>query len=423
MSATQSDYEGHDPIFDTTIRTPSHQGGHITHRLQAGAAPPHQRPQPRADQEDLFASSFQNMQSQLTQNLAQEQNRSGPNQTPGASQIARSQLVPHASQQAQLQMVSQPQASYQPPQQPQVQQFVPQPNQQLYHGPGTHTIPTMQPASKLPINAKWFGSVKSFTGETNSRPQEWLDRITLQIDAMQIPAEFMASVAMSHLEGAASRWGANRLKRLRHNNIIDSWDLFEQDFRDTYLPLNRSIAARCELQALRMGAKQTALEFVHQFEALCADIPEMDSASVISAFIIGLTPVLRAEVVRANPTNMTIETAKRIALSTYTLLHTYGMMSSIPSTTITMLEGPSTTDNSQQLNFAARQKSSSSWTRKPRNNSKCDHCGKPGHTREVCWKLHPHLMPRELRGDSNSSPPSSGSFSSSSKSSSSSSKN
>ncbi len=269
--------------------------------------------------------------------------------------------------------------------------------------PSTQAPPPQQPSattttSSSPtyekFNDRWFAPAKSFTGDAASKAQEWLCRMKMYIIAHKIPPAVAPMVAMSFMDGLSSKWGANRCERVK--NTIDSWELFEADFRATYLPVTLSVSSRITLQSLRMQPKQTALEFIQQFDALLADIPDMDTASQISSFIMGLNPQLRAEVIRARCN--TLERAKEVALETQAYANAYGLSSSsTPSSaaSINMFDSHSNQDSNQSFNFISGQNQNrfdrKSSSGKPRPNYYCSHCKMEGHSDSRCWFLHPEF--------------------------------
>ncbi len=249
--------------------------------------------------------------------------------------------------------------------------------------------PTSTSPTDDKVNAKWFAAPKTFNGDTSSKAQEWISRMRMHVTALKIPPQHAAMVAMTYLEGLASKWASNRCDRVK--NTLDSWEAFETDFRATYLPVSLAVSSRISLQTLKQQPKQTALEYIQHFDALLSDIPDMDMTTQVSTFIMGLNLQLRAEVVRARCT--TLEQAKNAALQAAAYALQYGLVPSsfsAPSATLTVLESNSDQEPTHALNFIAKPKPSSN---RPRNNKHCSHCKKRWHDDSQCWILHPELKP------------------------------
>lgn len=247
------------------------------------------------------------------------------------------------------------------------------------------------------INPRWFGTPNKFNGAAGSKPQEWLDRMKIHCSTLQIPPVFWSGVAASFMEGQAIHWAARRAQRLHDSKIADNWDLFEEEFRRVYLPVDRSISARVELQALRMTAKQTALEYVNQFDRLCEDAIGMDERSILSTFMLTLTPALKEAVLRGQPT--TYAQAKSIALNWYA----YNAVFNSVATVAPSMHAMDGTPYQETLNYASQQFPNSSTTGKAATNSTggarpkpsyyCTHCKQAGHSNKRCYDLHPELRP------------------------------
>jgi hypothetical protein len=247
------------------------------------------------------------------------------------------------------------------------------------------------------INPRWFGTPNKFNGAAGSKPQEWLDRMKIHCSTLQIPPMFWSGVAACFMEGQAIHWAARRAQRLHDSKTVDNWDLFEDEFRRVYLPVDRSISARVELQALRMTSKQSALEYVNQFDRLCEDASGMDERSILSTFMLTLTPTLKEAVLRGQPT--TYAQAKSIALNWYAYNAVFNPVAAV-APAIHAMDG---IPHQETLNYAGHQLPSSSTTGKAATNSTggagprpsyyCTHCKLAGHSNKRCYTLHPELRP------------------------------
>ena len=256
-------------------------------------------------------------------------------------------------------------------------------------------VPRRQVSFESEINTKWFGQPNKFNGAAVGKAQEWLNRMKLHINALRIPNHIAPAVAASFMEGAAIDWAIGRSERLSDANHSDSWKLFEQEFRDRYIPVERTVSACVELFMLRMGPKQTALDFVNQFDRLREDAG-INDRSVLAQFMLSLTPSMKEAVLKSQPKSY--HEAKSYAISYYA----YSSLYNSNAPTVPAMNAMDGMVQHETLQFASQMpnasrtpnpQSSSGGTQLSKPPKFCTHCKKYFHTIDRCYKLHPELRP------------------------------
>jgi len=162
-----------------------------------------------------------------------------------------------------------------------------------------------QAASK-PFRPK-INPPRSFLGEGHTAAaavDDWADEMERQFDyhgATAFPDEpSRITFAAMFFQGKAAHWWKAHVAELaKRGEVINTWSAFLTALRDRFRPIEASTVARSNLDSMRQtGGVQAYIDYyLRQMQF----ITDMSLADQLHAFIRGLNPAIKAEVLKARP--------------------------------------------------------------------------------------------------------------------------
>ena len=142
--------------------------------------------------------------------------------------------------------------------------------------------PMRAPLVKLATLAHYEGSSTAI--------EAWLISLRQQCNYYRLPTEAeVLHFAVAHLKGAALEWWNH--SSLSRGGAPSSWAQFEAGLRARFQPIAAEELAREKLFALVQG-KSNVRAYVDAFRSVAAQLPSVDSGTLISRFRHGLSPAL-----------------------------------------------------------------------------------------------------------------------------------
>jgi hypothetical protein len=245
--------------------------------------------------------------------------------------------------------------------QPVVAQSVPQPT-----APGAQTsapAPTGKPSLKFPDPPLFDGVPDKLDG--------WVTQTVMYLRAYDIDLHTVRAVdvATMFLRGKAQDWwsGQFHLQASGSVPILGSWDSFVQALTEAFCPVELKRRYLDQLLHISQG-KLDMRSYIAAFNALRAKVPTAFPEETLShLFVQGCRSDLQRHITLQDPKTLAEYFQHAITLSDLPNSHR-----------------PQTNGNKPPADSKT----------KPTSPLVCAHCGKPGHSEDRCFQLHPELRKR-----------------------------
>ncbi|XP_010247565.1 PREDICTED: uncharacterized protein LOC104590549 [Nelumbo nucifera] len=178
------------------------------------------------------------------------------------------------------------------------------------------------------------------------------------------------------------------------------WDSMKETYSQ---PLNvaRAYELKCEVKNLKQRERPVSVYFAtlkslwHEIDHL--ETIEWESQKDAATYIKLIETNRVFEFLAGLNSDFDITRQQLLTRESVILSQTYSLVHSEESRRKVMLSFQPTKAALAVAKFMAGGEKEKEVKKEDKRDSFCDHCKKPKHTRDTCWKLHPHLMPARLR--------------------------
>ena len=161
-------------------------------------------------------------------------------------------------------------------------------------------------AASKPFRPK-INPPRSFVGEGHTAAaavDDWVDEMERQFDyhgAAAFPDEpSRITFAAMFFQGKAAHWWKAHVAELaKRGESINTWDAFIAALRERFRPIEAATVARSNLDSMRQTGGVQA--YIHYYLRQMQFITDMSLADQLHAFVRGLNPAIKAEVLKARP--------------------------------------------------------------------------------------------------------------------------
>ena len=198
----------------------------------------------------------------------------------------------------------------------------------------------------------------------------WVTQTCMYLRAYDIDLHAIRSVevASMFLRGKALDWwtGQFRLMASGQAQPLGTWDAFVKALTEAFRPVELSRRHLKDLLHVSQG-KADMRTYIATFNAARAKVPgALSDDTLCYVFLQGCRSDLQKAIILQNPTTLEEYFSLAVALS--------DLSGSVPQ------HSPKQQDKGKD---------------KPNTKSLCAHCGKPNHTVDQCFKLHPELKKKK----------------------------
>ena len=138
-----------------------------------------------------------------------------------------------------------------------------------------------------------------FSGNTNENVDEWLYNTKLNLDMAHISNDEQVKMAATYLKQVAQQFYRHKIQT---SGEFTSWDQFQQDMRQQYLPPNYNATLLINLEKLKHT--DTVEKYVHDFLYIANQLHDVSDFVKVHIFTSNLQHEIGTEVRYKKPTNL-----------------------------------------------------------------------------------------------------------------------
>jgi Ty3 transposon capsid-like protein len=174
-----------------------------------------------------------------------------------------------------------------------------------------------QPANPPQVPARAYKPIvpKTYSGGRTEKLEPWLFQVERYCEMAPVPIADRVKFAGGLLEGNPASWWLAVHGIIEHLPVGEQWESFKTQIKAHFQPINTQVDARTRLDQIHQ--RTSVLVYNTEFYEIMLQLPNMDEADRIHAYLKGLKPAVANQVAMQQPTELL--TAQSLANTTDTI--------------------------------------------------------------------------------------------------------